>query len=345
MNLTCDICFNNYDSDERKPITIMQCGHTYCLICLNHLRIYDYKCPKDREQITNQKPNYALLDLINSDTTRVQNQAIKDDKVSSDTSSISLGGNGESYYIEGISFFDSSQFEIAIEKFDRAIECEYNLEKSYLKKARSFLNLDKFYDAILFYDKSLELNNNCMEAYVYKGVCFEEIGETSKSMKLYEKANKLMNNPIEADEITLKGICLRLLRKEREAITFLDKSIELKPSPALFTAKGSCLWNLNRQNDALECYNKAINLNQKYYVAYFAKGSLFMSLNKYLEAIESIEIAIKLNPLPGLYKKIAEAYSILKKFDKAVECYINAISLDPNDSESSNLMNEILENN
>ena len=108
LNKDAPICFNNYDSDERKPITIMQCGHTYCLICLNHLRIYDYKCPKDREQITNQKPNYALLDLINSDTTRVQNQTIKDDKVSSDTSSISLGGNGESYYIEGISFFDSS---------------------------------------------------------------------------------------------------------------------------------------------------------------------------------------------------------------------------------------------
>ena len=344
MNIACDICFNNYDLNQHKPVIVMQCGHTYCDRCCAYLKIHDYRCPKDREPITNQKPNYALLDLLNSDISRVENSIVKRENVFK-MDALTLEDIGENYYKKGIAFFEASNFNLAIENFDKAIQSNYNLEKSHLKKARSFLNLDKFYDAIVFYDKSIDLNNNCIEAYIYKGVCLEEIGETSKSVELYEKANILLNNPIDADELMFKGICLRLLRKEREAIVFLDRSIDLKPSPALFTAKGSCLWSLNNHTEALECYNNAINLNQKYYVAYFAKGSLFISLNRYSEAIDAINIAIELNPLPEIYKKKAEAYSKLNKFDEAVECYISAISLDPSDSESRKLLNEILEMN
>ena len=64
--MKCDICFECFNTNFRKPMTVMQFGHTFCLKCLDNLKNYEYKCPKDREPITNQKPNYALLDLLNS---------------------------------------------------------------------------------------------------------------------------------------------------------------------------------------------------------------------------------------------------------------------------------------
>ncbi len=66
MNPKCEICFDSFNNSDRLPITIMQCGHTYCLVCIDELTKYDFRCPKDRELITNQKPNYALLDVLNS---------------------------------------------------------------------------------------------------------------------------------------------------------------------------------------------------------------------------------------------------------------------------------------
>jgi hypothetical protein len=66
MNPRCEICFENFNLTHRQPITVMQCGHTFCLKCLEHMQQFDHRCPKDREPITNQKPNYALIDVLNS---------------------------------------------------------------------------------------------------------------------------------------------------------------------------------------------------------------------------------------------------------------------------------------
>ena len=63
--MECEICFENFNFDDRQPITVMQCGHIFCLKCVEELKKYDYKCPKDRQPITNQQPNYDLLDQLN----------------------------------------------------------------------------------------------------------------------------------------------------------------------------------------------------------------------------------------------------------------------------------------
>ena len=64
--MKCEVCFEFFNSSEHQPVIIMQCGHTFCLKCVEELKKYENKCPKDREMITNQKPNYALIDLLNS---------------------------------------------------------------------------------------------------------------------------------------------------------------------------------------------------------------------------------------------------------------------------------------
>ena len=78
MNPRCEICFESYNLNERLPITVMQCGHTYCLLCLSDLQKFDHRCPKDREPITNQKPNYALIDVLNAIITQPSQKTFDD---------------------------------------------------------------------------------------------------------------------------------------------------------------------------------------------------------------------------------------------------------------------------
>ena len=66
MDLNCDICCEGYNINDRKPMTVIPCGHTFCLNCLEELKKCEYMCPNDRERITNEKPNYALLNLLNA---------------------------------------------------------------------------------------------------------------------------------------------------------------------------------------------------------------------------------------------------------------------------------------
>ena len=66
--MKCNICFEDYNIINRKPMIVIPCAHTFCLNCLDELKKHDNKCPNDREIIINQKPNYALIDLLNSNS-------------------------------------------------------------------------------------------------------------------------------------------------------------------------------------------------------------------------------------------------------------------------------------
>lgn len=64
-NKCCKICLIEYNSTNQKPITLMLCGHTFCLNCVNQLKtLKEYICPTCREEIISEKPNYALLDTL-----------------------------------------------------------------------------------------------------------------------------------------------------------------------------------------------------------------------------------------------------------------------------------------
>ncbi len=70
--LDCQICFEEYNINNRKP-TVLDCGHSICNICLlglmsqrNNLK----KCPFDNKELKrtiDQYPiNWAYIDIINS---------------------------------------------------------------------------------------------------------------------------------------------------------------------------------------------------------------------------------------------------------------------------------------
>lgn len=68
--LSCPICFNTYDTDERVPLCL-RCGHTVCGTCAEALigRSSNKKCPFDKTglfylDVRDLSKNYSLLDLL-----------------------------------------------------------------------------------------------------------------------------------------------------------------------------------------------------------------------------------------------------------------------------------------
>ena len=250
---------------------------------------------------------------------------------------------GAEYFDEGVLLFDSAKYAKAIENFDKAIQCEHNIEEALLKKSHSLICLGKYSDAIDCFDKCLRINSNCAEAYIYKGVCYMENGRTKEATRLFVKANRINVDLNDWNSLLIKGLTLKFLAVKDKAIEFVDRSLRIHPTPEAFKIKGDILWETNQPTKALESYNMAIDLNENYFVAHWNKGSLLHSLEKYNDAIKSYNRAISLNPTSAIYKEKAEAHLALKEKEKAVQCYINAISLDPNDKDSSDRMNLILD--
>lgn len=62
--MDCEVCYEKFDKNEHKPMTILPCTHTFCLKCLKRLKQQAYKCPKCTKMISKTLPCYALLNLL-----------------------------------------------------------------------------------------------------------------------------------------------------------------------------------------------------------------------------------------------------------------------------------------
>lgn len=62
--MNCDICYDDYNSNEKKPFTLVPCGHTFCIKCINSLMSREASCPNCRKKISEKIPNYGLVGLL-----------------------------------------------------------------------------------------------------------------------------------------------------------------------------------------------------------------------------------------------------------------------------------------
>ena len=61
---TCKLCFDSFNTGERKAYTISPCSHYYCILCLNKLT--KQECPECRREIESIAINRTMLDMLNS---------------------------------------------------------------------------------------------------------------------------------------------------------------------------------------------------------------------------------------------------------------------------------------
>ena len=67
---SCKICYSVYDDHEKKPYIISPCSHTICIDCLREILEINSNCPFCKKEIkasiNEMKPNYELIDIINT---------------------------------------------------------------------------------------------------------------------------------------------------------------------------------------------------------------------------------------------------------------------------------------
>lgn len=76
--MNCKNCSHTYNISARKPITMMPCGHTFCLSCLTDLKSQIvYLCPACKELIISEKPNFELFEFLQQTSSFDPNSRLK----------------------------------------------------------------------------------------------------------------------------------------------------------------------------------------------------------------------------------------------------------------------------
>lgn len=73
--MNCEICIEKYNDKENKPYSLIPCGHSFCIKCINRLKVK--QCPKCRIEINAKLLNRALIDLLDLNLIQDTNYELK----------------------------------------------------------------------------------------------------------------------------------------------------------------------------------------------------------------------------------------------------------------------------
>lgn len=201
--------------------------------------------------------------------------------------------------------YKKSNFEKAIQMFDKAIELNPNNPNAYKYRGDVYMitNAEK---AIQDYVKAVELKPNYISAYYSRAIIsscpFCDV-PLSKAIEDYLTIINYNKNFFEAYQSL--GELLSANKYYEWADLMFTKSIELKPKDFMYYMKrGENYIELQKYEKAIKDFNTALEIYNKYYVGFNMKYWAYTSLGR--------------------------TYNLLKDYNKVIDFYTKAIEVVPN---------------
>ena len=172
-------------------------------------------------------------------------------------------------------------------------------DKEHFQKGHDFFQQSNFNDAINEFNKAINLNPNYVDAYGDRGASKANIGEYEAAIIDYQKAEELgMNTSILYSNL---GYAYYKLKQPYNALPYLEKAIEIDSNNGYaYRWRGEIKYDKDDNQGAADDYTKAI-LNNPIASNYFARGLAYYYLKDYNSAIEDMNKAIELSPNASQY--------------------------------------------
>lgn len=137
-----------------------------------------------------------------------------------------------------------------------------------------------------------------------------------------------------AEEINQQGVALKHLGREKEALIYHDRAIQMNPAyPNAWNDKGVAHWVMNERGEALSCFDTAIALDSEFVHPVTNKAGLLCELGMIDEGMALYEQATGMDPeFLNAWSGLASRYMDKKMFRKALACFDQMVKLDSQNS-------------
>jgi tetratricopeptide (TPR) repeat protein len=164
---------------------------------------------------------------------------------------------------QGENFINLSNYEKAVECFDKALNLDSNSAGVWNDKGFALHFLGKYKEAIECYDNALRLKPDYIDALNDKGFALDKLGEHEKAIKCFDKAREIdLPNNYKEYIWSNKGRIFQSLQKYKEAIECYDNTLQLTPNDIdIWKQKGNCLFSLGVYEEAIKCYDKGLQMD------------------------------------------------------------------------------------
>jgi len=193
--------------------------------------------------------------------------------------------------------------------------------------ALAAFNAEKYDEAIKYYEDAAKYGYKGSNTYELIAQCYLNKKDTLNTIEVLHKG---FEKYPESNSILITMINIYLAtNKLDDAIKYLDIAIKQDPGNATFYFARGSLYDKTKQTDlAIKAYSKAIELNPKYFDAYYNLGAIY-----YNKGVEQVDIA---NSVPT---NNAKQYEIEKKkaddqFKVSIPFMEKASEINPKDTYS-----------
>jgi len=181
---------------------------------------------------------------------------------------------------------------------------------------------------LLFFNKLVENKPYCAEAWYYISSLHYGIQEFSESKFAIELCLAVTDDYTEAYKLLAN--CLYELKEYQDAIVnykvFLNRT---RVTAQVLTKIGECYEMLGKEKYALFYFQKAIDLNPKFPDSYLGYGIICNLMGRHKEALININKAIDLNPKQNEYWHfLALCHGKSNEFESAILSFEKSIELD-----------------
>jgi tetratricopeptide (TPR) repeat protein len=131
-----------------------------------------------------------------------------------------------------------------------------------------------------------------------------------------------------------KGLSLRALGRNQEAVECFDNALDLDPDCATaWLDKGVAVGVLGRHAESVSCYRRVVELDPQDVLAWNNLGRSLLALGRDQEALTACGRALKLDPGYGrAWNTMGTVLTSLGQRDEALAAFDKAVAIDPNSS-------------
>lgn len=197
------------------------------------------------------------------------------------------------------------------------------------KKGRSLTDRIRTIEAANYFEKAVALDSNFALAWL-------QLAFTSSSnkqfMDYFEKAKSLIDSVSEGEKIWILSVEAGNINNDAEQMfDYLNRLVEMYPEDErVHNLLGNAYFGSAQFSEAIPMYKKAIELNPEFSPVYNQLGYIYRYLKNYTEAEKMFKKYIELIPNdPNPYDSYAELLLEMGEFDRSIENYKKALSINP----------------
>lgn len=221
---------------------------------------------------------------------------------------------------KGASLTRLGRDEEAIDAYARGLALEPTNCYCHYNRGYCLMKLERYEEARYHFNEASKTNSRDKDTWVFMGICNEKLDCRDRALVCFDRALSIDSDFLPA--LDNKGRTLQKLKLYEQALACFDRSIASDPCANLFE-RGICFAELGRDVEALACFDQFLESNSDHEQCHSARNVV---LERKLEADKK-----KADFIATDWNKKGLDYLSTGQLDKALECFDNLLSLNPND--------------